>query len=93
VLADTTYTWLTLLRERVEEIEEDTPEAFFKRQQLVRLLLERITINREGRETTVMITYRFGPPDERAGAGVVAAVQSPEETFDRLPSARRCPRR
>jgi site-specific DNA recombinase len=93
VLADTTYTWLTLLRERVEEIEEDTPEAFFKRQQLVRLLVERITLNREGRDTTVMITYRFGPPDERAGAGVVAAVQNPEETFDRLPSARRCPRR
>ena len=67
MLADTTYTWLTLLRERVEEIEEDTPEAFFKRQQLVRLLLERITLNREGRDTTVMITYRFGPQTNALG--------------------------
>jgi hypothetical protein len=50
-----------VLRERAEEIEEDTPEAFHKRQQLVRLLVERITLNREGRDTAVEITYRFGP--------------------------------
>jgi len=55
-----------VLRERAEEIEEDTPEAFQKRQRLVRLLVERITLNREGRDTAVEITYRFGPPDDRA---------------------------
>jgi hypothetical protein len=58
--------WLNVLRERAEEIEDDTPEAFIKRQQLVRLLVERITINREGRDTNVEITYRFGSPDDRA---------------------------
>jgi site-specific DNA recombinase len=79
-VADTTVAWLNLLRERAEEIEEDTPEAFVKCQQLVRLLVERVTLNREGKDTTVMITYRFGPPDERAGvgAGVVANVRNPE---------------
>jgi site-specific DNA recombinase len=65
-LADTTVAWLNMLRERAEEIEEDTPEAFHKRQHLVRLLVERITLNREGRDTTVEITYRFGPPDDCA---------------------------
>jgi hypothetical protein len=63
-LADTTYAWLTALRKRVEEIEADTPDAFLKRQQLVRLLVDRITVGRgESGETTVEITYRFGPPN------------------------------
>ncbi len=62
-VADTTVAWLSLLRERTEEVEEDTPEAFIKRQQLVRLLVERITLGRdENGETTVEVTYRFGPP-------------------------------
>lgn len=66
-LADTTYAWLTVLRERVDEIEGDTPEAFTKRQQLVRLLVERIIVGRDHNEdTTVETTYRFGPPDEPA---------------------------
>ena len=70
-LADTTYAWLTSLRERAEEIEEDTPEAFLKRQRLVRLLVERIMIARDHNEdTTVEITYRFGPPDEHDGVFV-----------------------
>jgi site-specific DNA recombinase len=80
--ADTTVAWLNLLRERAEEIEEDTPEAFVKRQQLVRLLVDRIALHRgEGRKTTVMITYRFGPPDGRAevGAGVVGNERNSEE--------------
>ena len=74
-VADATFAWLNLLRERAEEIEEDTPEAFAKRQQLARLLVERITLYRgEGRKTTVVITYRFGTPDDRAEveAGVVS---------------------
>ena len=64
-LADTTFMWLSMLRERAEEVEEDTPEAFAKRQQLVRLLVERITLGRgEGGEATVQVTYRFGPPED-----------------------------
>jgi site-specific DNA recombinase len=66
-LADTTVAWLNLLRERAEEVEEDTPEAFAKRQQLVRLLVEGITLGRDADgETSVEITYRFGPPDDLA---------------------------
>ncbi len=62
-VADTTVAWLNMLRERAEEIEDDTPEAFLKRQQLIRLLVERITLGRdEDGETTVEVTYRFGPP-------------------------------
>jgi site-specific DNA recombinase len=79
-LADTTYAWLTALGERVEEIEEDTPDAFLKRQQLVRLLVERIIVGKNSsEETTVEITYRFGPPDKPAGGdnGVVVGIQNP----------------
>jgi hypothetical protein len=62
-VADTTVAWLNLLRERAEEIEDDTPEAFYKRQQLVRLLVEGITFGRdEDGKTSVEVTYRFGPP-------------------------------
>jgi site-specific DNA recombinase len=71
-LADTTYAWLTALRERVEEIEEDTPDAFKKRQQLVRLLVEKIVATRdEDGNTTIEITYRFGPglPEKPAAEG------------------------
>jgi hypothetical protein len=81
-VADTTLAWLNLLRERAEEIDEDTPEAFVKRQQLVRLLVERITLHRgEGRKTTVVITYRFSPPDDRAevAVGVVGNERNSEE--------------
>jgi site-specific DNA recombinase len=94
-LADTTNAWLMTLRYRVSEVEEDTLEAFHKRQQLVRLLVARITLNRVGRDTTVVITYRFGSPDDHDGVGasVVGSVRNTEENFDRLPPARRCPRR
>ncbi len=65
--ADTTVAWLKVLRERAEEIEEDTPEAFDKRQQIVRLLVEGVTLGRdESGETTVEVSYRFGPPDGTA---------------------------
>jgi len=60
----------------------DTPEAFVKRQQLVRLLVDRIVLHRvEDRRTTVVITYRFEPPDDRAEleAGVVGNERNSEE--------------
>jgi site-specific DNA recombinase len=93
--AKTVETWLLTLRKRISEVEADTPEAFHKRQQLVRLLVEGVTLNREGRNTTAMVTYRFGPPDEHTEveAGVVDSVRNSKETFDRLPPARRRPRR
>ena len=56
--------WLLTLRDRVEEVEEDTPEAYRKRRHLVRLLVSGITAGRDtdGR-LDVRITYRFGPPE------------------------------
>ena len=63
-LADTTEVWLRTLWERVKEVEEDTPEAFRKRRQLVRLLVQSISAGKrpEDGRTEVQITYRFGPP-------------------------------
>ena len=58
----TTEAWLLTLRERVEEVEADTEEAFEKRRELVRLIVERINVDRdEDGHTQVQITYRFGP--------------------------------
>ena len=83
-LADTTYAWLTTLRGRLEEIEEDTSEAFLKRQQLIGLLVEEITIGKsEDGETTVEVTYRFGPPDGATDGthGVVSNVRNPSSNL------------
>ena len=48
------------------EVEEDTPEGFEKRKQLVGLLVESISLgkNQEGGRAEVQITYRFGPPPD-----------------------------
>jgi len=64
-LAQTTHAWLATLRERINEVEEDTQEAFRVRRQLVRLLVEIVTVGekREDANTEVRITYRFDPPD------------------------------
>jgi len=62
--AESTETWLLTLRERLAEVEEDTPEAFAKRRQLVALLVEGIALSRnENGQTSVEITYRFGSPE------------------------------
>jgi len=67
-LADTTYAWLTTLRERISEVEEDTEDAFGKRRELVRLLVESITVGRnEDGQIEVQTTYRFSPPAEEMG--------------------------
>jgi hypothetical protein len=58
--AQTTEAWLLTLRERVEEVEEDTSEALAKRRELVKLLVEQIKVDRtEDGHTQVHITYRF----------------------------------
>jgi hypothetical protein len=52
------------LRERVEEVEGDTEEAFQARRRLVKLLVQSISAGKrphDGR-TEIKITYRFGPP-------------------------------
>src|SRR5215211_8904961 len=63
-LTDTTHAWLLSLRRRLEEVEDDTPEGFEKRKQLVRLLVESISLGKcqqEG-QAEVQVTYSFGPP-------------------------------
>ncbi len=61
-LADTTEAWLLALRERVEEVEGDTPEAFAARRRLVELLVQSISVDRdEDGRARVSITYRFRP--------------------------------
>jgi site-specific DNA recombinase len=63
-LRDTTHAWLLSLRQRLEEVEEATPEGFEKRKQLVGLLVESISLGKSQQEgrAEVQITYRFGPP-------------------------------
>ncbi len=64
--AESAEAWLLTLRERIHEVEGDTPEAYRKRRELVKLLVEQITTSRDevGR-TRVEVRYRFGPPKER----------------------------
>ncbi len=51
------------LRERIAEVEEDTEEAFRARRQLVKLLVQSITVGKRHEDgVEVRITYRFGPP-------------------------------
>jgi hypothetical protein len=68
-LADTTHAWLATLRNRLAEVEEATPEAFEKRQQLVRLLVQGITLEKDEGRSKVHIIYRFDPPGEAGGDG------------------------
>ena len=70
-LTDTTQAWLLSLGRRLEEVEEDTPEGFEKRKQLVGLLVAEVTVGKkpEDGRTEVRITYRFGPPPVSGSAG------------------------
>src|SRR5215203_4929684 len=64
-LTDTTHAWLLSLRRRLKEVEDDTPEGFEKRKQLVGLLVESISLGKSQQQAgraEVQITYRFGPP-------------------------------
>jgi hypothetical protein len=56
--------WLLALRGRIEEVEEDTPEAYQKRRQLVKLLVSGITAGWDADGgVDVRITCRFGSPE------------------------------
>jgi hypothetical protein len=71
-LTDTTHAWLLSLRRHLAEVEEDTPEAFSERKQLVGLLVESISLGKrqEDGRSEIRITYRFGPPpDSEAESG------------------------
>jgi len=65
-----------MLWERVTEVEEDTEEAFEKRRQLVKLLVERIDVGRdEYDDTQVHITNRFAPPEASLEANSLDGIQ------------------
>jgi site-specific DNA recombinase len=66
-VAKSTAAWLASLRERIEELEEDSEEAWQDRRELVEHLVERIAVGRaqDGR-AKVKITYKFAPPAQAA---------------------------
>jgi chromosome segregation ATPase len=65
--------WLASLRDGLEALEADTEEAFLKRRDLVKLLVERITISGgEERQVKIDITYKFRPPEPEDGAELCA---------------------
>lgn len=60
------------LRILLASVEQDTPEGFEQRKQLVGLLVESISLARGQKEShaEIQITYRFGsPPDSDAKPG------------------------
>lgn len=70
-IAASTEAWFATLRERVSEVESDGREAFKQRRQLVRFLVQSITVGcEEDGNARVEVTYRFGPPtaQERIGS-------------------------
>jgi site-specific DNA recombinase len=99
-LAENTEAWLMMLRDRVEEIEEDTPDAYATRRELVKLLVEKIVAGRdENGSVRVQITYRFGPPETPekveefvSGVGVYSGVHNalPHHLGKRYIRWRRC---
>ncbi len=70
MVAARTEVWLMALRKNLTEVEQDTEEAFEKRRELVKVLVEKIALSRnEVGRTKVDITYRFGPPAAPVGGG------------------------
>ncbi len=61
-----TETWLRRLADNHAEVEGTGLEAFQKRRELVQLLVEKITADRDDGHPRVEITYRFGPPPEES---------------------------
>jgi site-specific DNA recombinase len=63
--AEQTETWLRALADNLTEVEGDSIEAFQKRRELVELLVEKITADRdEDGRARINVTYRFGPPPD-----------------------------
>jgi site-specific DNA recombinase len=78
--AQNTEAWLHTLASNLDEVEGDSPEAFERRRELVRALVEKITVGRdENGHTRAEITYRFAPPSEAVVESRVADKQMFEE--------------
>ena len=64
MVARTTGGWLLALLKNLDEVEQDTKEAFENRRKLAKLLVERIVVGRDKEGLPkVDVTYRFGPPE------------------------------
>jgi len=86
--AKNTEAWLLTVHNRIAEVEEDTDEAFKKRRELAKLLVERIDVGRdENGRPRARITYRFGPPRPPPG------LRTPGPKRIRLLLVNRTPRR
>jgi hypothetical protein len=71
-----TEAWLMALRENLTEVEQDTEEAYLKRRELVKLLVEKISADRgEDGRVKVDITYRFDPVEAPPEADILVGVQ------------------
>ncbi len=76
-IAKSTEAWLLALRKNLAEVEQDTQEAYLHRRELVKLLVEKITADRdEDGRTKVDITYRFGPPEAPLEVGILVGVEN-----------------
>ncbi len=68
-----------LSRKNLSEVEQDTKEAYLHRRELVKLLVENISVDRnEDGRAKVDITYSFGPPPEESASIVDGARNSLE---------------
>ena len=68
-MASNTEAWLLTLRKNLAEVEQDTDEAFRKRRELVNLLIEKFSADRdEDGRVRVDISYRFSPPESPSSA-------------------------
>ncbi|CAN5756008.1 hypothetical protein BH24ACT18_BH24ACT18_04120 [soil metagenome] len=82
MVAASTQTWLMALAQNLAEVEADTDDAFEKRRELVKLLVQRIDLGRdeEGR-ARARITYRFGPPSSAEGDAEPEAARDEDDGF------------
>ena len=61
------------MRGGLEALEDDTEEAYLKRRELDKLLVERTTISGgKARQVKIDITYKFRPPEPEDGAELCA---------------------
>ena len=74
-----TEVWLMTLKENLAGVEQVTEEAFGKRRELAKLLVQQITTDRnEEGKVKVVVTYRFGPPEVSLGVDSAGGVQNTE---------------
>ena len=74
-----TEVWHMTLRETLAGVEQVTEEAFGKRRELAKLLVQQITTDRnEEGKVKVVVTYRFGPPEVSLGVDSAGGVQNTE---------------